>query len=270
MLMKASDGCKKITKKIPAPIGTQSDYKNLGCLSFTRASQDVYHITMKLRLIFLLFLLQVPPAFATTPDEIMGLIQLKTSDDVLLQLIYASPLEQPLTPSQVIELKKSGVSERVLSTLLKVSRPNTLPKQESESYWIDESARYYYTTTESGEKKIVLTNLDEKGNRMGPPPPPRREPDPEEPVRQPVYPAPQPVDYAQRSATSSYSNISNEYPSSGYNPYFVPDFPGSSFGFHLLPQFTVIHPSFGFGRHPFPHCSKPPKPVNHSFRRFSR
>jgi hypothetical protein len=234
--------------------------------SFTARSPDVYDITMKSLLVLLFILLGVSVAGAIKPEEIIRLIQLKTSEDVIVQLIYSNPLTVPLTPADVIELKKNGASERILSNLLGRSalRLDALPRQESESYWVNESARYYYTTTKDGERRVVLTNLDEKGNRMGPPPPPRPErPEPYEAREQSAYQIPPQIDYRERSMTSPYSNISNEYPSSGtprvystsyYNPYFVPHYPGSSFGFHLLPQFTVIHPRFGLGLKPNPHC----------------
>lgn len=246
---------------------------------------------MKIPLVLLLFLLGVSAASAITPEEIIRLIQLKTSQDVIVQLLYSSTLQEPLTPLQVIELKKNGASERILSVLLSRSGlpPDTLPRQESESYWVNESARYYYTTTKDGERRVVVTNLDEKGNRMGPPPPPRRkQPEPDlrpDPSTYQIPPEihvtlePQRMDYGQRSLTSPYSNISNEYPSFGsppvystsyYNPYFVPSYPGSSFGFHLLPQFTVVHPSFGFKHRSFPHCSSTPRPMRHSGKRSFR
>lgn len=136
---------------------------------------------MKSPLVLLLFLLGVSAASAITPEEIIRLIQLKTSDDIVVQLIYSNPLSAPLTPSEVIELKKNGANERILSTLLSHTglRHDALPRQESESYWVNESARYYYTRTKDGERRVVVTNLDEKGNRMGPPPPPRpQQPEP--------------------------------------------------------------------------------------------
>jgi hypothetical protein len=245
-------------------------------------------------LLVLIFLIgSISAAFAITPEEIVRLIQLKTSDDVLAQLIYTNPLNEPLTPAQVIYLKQNGVSERILSALLNGSklRSDTLPPQDSESYWVNESARYYYTTTKDGDKKLVVTNLDEKGNRMGPPPPPPRKQSKEPEIRseQPTYQIPPEIhvtmepqqwNFRQPSVTSPYSNVSNEYPSFGYgagyyNPYvvptFIPDYPGSSFGFHLFPQFTVVQPGFHhgfqFGRQPFPHCSTQSSQMRHSATR---
>ena len=219
-------------------------------------------------------------AFAVTPEEIVRLVKLKTSDDVLIQILTTSPLDQPLSPSEIITLKQNGVSERLLTILLNGVRlqRDTLPAQEGESVWVDESARYYYTTSVEGEKRIVLTNLDENGNRMGPPPPPKPEPAPQNYPEQPAYAVSEPVqytsDYRTQFVTSPRSNVSNDYPSSSpapgyYSPYFVSDYPGSAFGFHLLPQFTVIYPGF-FGHKTFPHCSTPPapRPHSHGFRSF--
>lgn len=244
--------------------------------------KKVYYITMKHLLVLIFLIGVISAASAITSEEIVRLIQLKTSDDVLAQLIYTNPLNEPLTPSQVIYLKQNGVSERILSALLNglTLRSETLPPQDSESYWLNESARYYYTTTKDGDKKLVVTNLDEKGNRMGPPPPPprkqsEREMRAEQPAYQPppemhVTMEPQQWNFRQQSMTSPYSNVSNDYPSFGpvyptgyYNQYvvpgFIPDYPGSSFGFHLFPQFTVVQPGFHhgfqFGRQHFPHCS---------------
>ena len=66
----------------------------------------------------LVLLTAVSLSFAITPDEIVRLTQLKTSDDVLSQLIQVSPLDKPLTPSQVILLKENGVSETILESLI--------------------------------------------------------------------------------------------------------------------------------------------------------
>jgi hypothetical protein len=124
-----------------------------------------------------------------------------------------------------------------------------------------------------GQKQLVVTNLDEQGNRMGPPPPPKREPDPypEQPVYEPPPVAMQQPIYQQPSMTAPYSNISYEEPAyysapapSYYSPGFIPNYPGSTFGVHLWPQFTVVQPGFGFGHKSFPHCSTPP--VSHHRR----
>lgn len=214
----------------------------------------------------LVLLTAVSLSFAITPDEIIRLTQLKTSDDVLSQLIQASPLEKPLTPAEVILLKENGVSEPVLESLIMSGtvgqNQGTLPPQEGESHWLNDAARFYYTTTTEGEKRLVVTNLDESGKRMGPPPPPRNESEhqmaytpPAYEAPQQTYSAPEPPRYYEQPAYPSYGGPSNWYPP--YDPYanyappyynsyysdgFIPDYPGSSFGFHMYPTFTYIRP----------------------------
>lgn len=207
---------------------------------------------------------------AITVEEIARLSVLKTSDDIILQLVRQNPPEKPLSPAQIIYLRENGVSETIVSALLQDAsqgHPEILPKQDGESHWIDGSARYYYTTTADGQKKMVVTNLDENGRPMGPPPPPRLEPveQIEPPPR--AYQTPQEVHVVvemQRDNQFERSYDDNYGPLPGYSgaampydysyapPYgFIPDYPGSSFGFHLFPQFTVVHPGMGFGHHSF-------------------
>ena len=174
----------------------------------------------------LVLLTAVSLSFAITSEEIVRLTQLKTSDDVLSQLIQASPLDKPLTPSQVILLKENGVSETILESLITgtpVVNQQALPPQEGDSHWLNESARFYYTTTQSGEKRLVVTNLDESGKRMGPPPPLHKESGPQMAYAPPVYEAPQqsysapePPQYyePQQAPYPNYGGGSNWYPPS--------------------------------------------------------
>jgi hypothetical protein len=108
-------------------------------------------------------------SYAITTQQIIELSKLKTTDDLLLQLIQKSSLDQPVTPSDVILLKNEGVSEKVISYLVRLSNPEKfdLPKQEGESVWISDSIRLYKTRDKNGKLVEVLTNLDEEGNRMG-------------------------------------------------------------------------------------------------------
>src|SRR5438105_2254608 len=98
------------------------------------------------RLVFFLILYAATTAFALTPEEIVRLQQLKTGDALLIRLIENDPLNAALTPAQMIYLKQNGVSDNVLSALLSSGGSHiSLPPQEGESHWLNDSARYYYT-----------------------------------------------------------------------------------------------------------------------------
>ena len=129
---------------------------------------------------------------AMSVEEIGKLSELKTNDELTLQLIEKDGLDAPLTTADVIYLREHGASERVIQYLLKLSespRAEKQPAMQGESTRISENLRAYTTMTKSGKKVRVVTNLDENGQRMGAPVPP---PPPEQ-VAQPEPPPPQEV-----------------------------------------------------------------------------
>ena len=141
----------------------------------------------------------------------------------------------PVIFLSVLTLVSAAIAEET-------SHPGILPKQETQTEWLTANIRSYYTTTKDGQKKLVVTNLDENGNRIGPPPPAIPEPQHHSMVRE-VY-VPLQSDFAEqqyqedRQFRPSYDEM--RY----YDPYFIPDYPRSSFGFHLFPQFVRIQAPF--------------------------
>ena len=127
-------------------------------------------------------------------------------------------------------------------------RADVLPRQESESQWVTDHIRTYYTTTENGEKRLVITNLDQSGKRIDPPVK-------IETTKAPRYsiasaPRVQENDeYPEYERYERFPRYQRSYFDTYYSPGWIPDYPGSSFGFHLFPQFFVIHPQRTPGFH---------------------
>jgi len=137
---------------------------------------------MKTILICLAFVLVSTFAFASVSvDQVIKLSKLKTSDDVILQLIQKEGLERPITAKDVIFLKQQGVSDRVIHYMVKISGhdKSKMAPQEGQSTWLSENLRAYYTTGKKGKKIRVVTNLDEQGKRLGGEAPPDPQPDAE-------------------------------------------------------------------------------------------
>jgi hypothetical protein len=169
---------------------------------------------------------------AISTDEVVKLSKLKTSDEVILQLLQKEGLSKPITSSEVVYLKEQGVSDRVIGYMLKLSRPadsNSLPAQETKSTKLDHNMRSYYTTGKNGQKVLVVTNLDENGKRMGgelppdieSPKPPQEKKEPQE-VRVVVEnPQPSSEYYPQEEYPEP------EYVDDRYNPpsYYPPAYP---------------------------------------------
>jgi len=105
---------------------------------------------------------------AVSSDEIVKLSQLKTSDEVILQLIQKEGLRSQVTSKDVVYLKEHGVSDRVIQYMLQISK--------ADAQQLAANMRSYYTTGKDGKKVRVITNLDEKGKRMGGEIPPEPEP----------------------------------------------------------------------------------------------
>src|SRR4029077_1410547 len=84
---------------------------------------------------------------AITLDEIVKLTQLKTSDDLIIQLIQNSPIDKKITSQDIVYLKEQGVSDAVLDYVGKASHPDTekMPLQ-SESKMVEKTLRAYTTT----------------------------------------------------------------------------------------------------------------------------
>jgi len=115
------------------------------------------------------FLIAFSVCYAISIDDVIKLSKMKTSDDLIIDLIQKDGLDKPVTPSEVVYLKEQGVSERVIQYMLKVSNPEKekLPPQEGESVSISDKFRAYYTRNKDGKLVKVITNLDEEGKRIG-------------------------------------------------------------------------------------------------------
>ena len=69
---------------------------------------------MRSAFLFLPLLVFAVTCAASTPEDFAKLAQLKTGDAVMEQLLKSNPLQKPLSPSDVVYLKKNGVSERFI------------------------------------------------------------------------------------------------------------------------------------------------------------
>jgi hypothetical protein len=184
---------------------------------------------------------------AVSTDEIVKLSKLKTSDEVILQLIQKEGLSKPITSSDVVYLKEQGVSDRVIQYMLKLSKPaqvNSLPAQETKSTQLDNNMRSYYTTGKNGQKVLVVTNLDENGKRMGGEVPPDLEPAPQQTQQKPipqevrvVVENPQPQPSSEYYPEQEYPEP--EYVDDRYNPpsYYPPAYPYYGAGSFYSPNY---------------------------------
>ena len=155
---------------------------------------------------------------AISTDEIIKLSKLKTSDEVILQLIQKEGLSKPISSQDVVYLKEQGVSDRVIRYMLKVSQPasgNSLPAQEGKSTKLDNNMRSYYTTGKNGKKVLVVTNVDENGKRMGGEAPPDLEPAPQQ-AQQKQTPQEVRVVVENPQPSTDYYERGNEYPEPEY------------------------------------------------------
>lgn len=167
--------------------------------------------------------------YALSVEEIARLSKLKTSDDLLIQMIQKDKLAKPLSSRDMLFLKEQGVSDRVISYLLQTSGA----KQKGD--YVAENLRMVYTTDKKGKQHRVVTNMDEKGNRLGPALPPEAK---QEVVQ---YQAPEPPrevyvilkDESDRRSDDYEDDYSEPPPDQngiplydgyypGYSPYFVP------------------------------------------------
>jgi hypothetical protein len=201
------------------------------------------HHKMKIFLTLLVFLVSLSFCMAAVSTaEIVKLTKLKTSDDVIIQLIQKNGLDKKITSKDIVYLKEQGVSDRVIRYLLKISQAKSekLPKQETPSTWLSENLRSYYTTGKDGKRVRVVTNLDENGLRIGGEAPP----EPPEPQKAPVYARqeepreiyvtvrneqPQPEEAPPYQTEEPYYNDGiplNGYYPGGYFPYYPGFFPG--------------------------------------------
>ena len=129
--------------------------------------------------LLLCFLLAVSSVGAVSVDQIGKLAELKTKDDLILELVQREGLDRSLTAEDIILLREKGVSERVIEYLMNLSPSESkiMPKQEGESVYITKDLRAFQTRDKKGKPILMVTNLDENGKRMGPPPPPNPEPE---------------------------------------------------------------------------------------------
>lgn len=130
---------------------------------------------MKYSLPIVLVLFLAGVSFAITKDEVVKLSKLKTSDELIVEVIQKEGLDNPISSKDVVYLKEQGVSDRVIRYMMKVSesaRPTT-PSPNGKSEMVGENLRAYTYTTKDGRKIRMVTNLDQNGKRMGgelPPP----------------------------------------------------------------------------------------------------
>ena len=177
---------------------------------------------------------------AVSTDEIVKLSKLKTSDEVILQLLQKEGLSKPITSEDVVNLKEQGVSDRVIRYMLKLSKPanlNTLPPQEGKSTKLDNNMRSYYTTGKNGQKVLVVTNLDENGRRIGGEAPPDVETAPQQAQQKKepqevrvVVENPQPAtDYYPQEQYPEPEYVDDRYNPPSYYPPAYPYYGGGQF-----------------------------------------
>ncbi len=188
-------------------------------------------IYMKSVLAVLLLLFFTVSAYALTVEEIARLSKLKTSDDLLIQIIQKDKPGKPLSSRDILFLKEQGVSDRVISYLIQTSGA----RQKGD--YISENLRVVYSTDKKGNQHRVVTNMDEKGNRLGPELSPEAK---QQPVQYQAAETPREI-YVILKDESEHRNVDSEdeysepppnqngiplydsyYP--GYPPYYVPNY----------------------------------------------
>lgn len=194
--------------------------------------------------------------YGITTQEIVQLSKLKTGDELLIELIQKSPLDKSITTQDVLLMKDAGVSERVITYLLKVSDPEKikLPEQEGESVWISENIRVYRTRDKNGKVIEVVTNLDEQGKRVGGEIPAAESNPPDERYPEYVPEAPREIyvtvrheDYGERD----YGERDYEA-AEVYGPMYggIPIYSGGYYpGYYIPRPHHNRHPSFGGNPH---------------------
>jgi len=205
----------------------------------------LYLLTMK-ALSTVLFLLLASFAYATVSlDDIVKLSKLKTSDEVILQMIQKEGLSKPVNFNDVLFLKQQGVSDRVIQYLVKLSdsTPQKVPAEQGKSVYINENLRAYETTTKSGKRIRVVTNLDEKGKRMGGELPPDPEPQEQNIVR--YERPPQEIRVVVEDSRRDDDYNQPDYPEYVDDPYITPGYPLYS-PYYPIPSY---YPDFPKGHH---------------------
>jgi hypothetical protein len=193
-----------------------------------------------------LFVLLASFAYATVSlDDIVKLSKLKTSDEVILQMIQREGLSKPVNFKDVLFLKQQGVSDRVIQYLVKLSdsTPQKVPAQQGKSVYINENLRAYETTTKSGKRIQVVTNLDEKGKRMGGELPPDPEPQEQKVVR--YERPPQEIRVVVEDSRRDNGYDESDYPEYVDDPYITPGYPLYS-PYYPIPSY---YPHFRKGHH---------------------
>ncbi|MCI0415554.1 hypothetical protein L0222_22495 [bacterium] len=196
-----------------------------------------------------LFLLLASFAYATVSiDDIVKLSKLKTSDEVILNLLQKEGLNRPITFKDVIFLKQQGVSERVIQYMLKLSdmEVQKQPPQQGKSVYINENMRAYYTTTKKGKQIRIVTNLDEAGKRMGGEIPPDPEPQEQYVVRSEGRPA-QEIRVVVEDSRRDRDYDEPDYPEYVDDRYVTPGYPLYS-PYYPIPSYYPHFPK-GKGHH---------------------
>jgi hypothetical protein len=213
---------------------------------------------MKYFSVIVVLLLLAPFAIAAVSvEDVARLSELKTDDQLIIDLINQEGLAQRINSADVVTLRERGVSEEVISAMLKYSksRLQTLSAEQANELRTKTNVRSYYSTTKSGKKVLVATNLDENGQRMGPPPPPV-EPEPPAPSPQQSYaqsqPEPREIVVTIRDEREQYGDRYRDDYDEGYyeEPYSggIPSYGyGYGYGGYGYPSYFG-HSKYGFKR----------------------
>lgn len=100
----------------------------------------VSHVIRGLAAAVIVIVLGAPPASAVTPDELAALSKEGLGDDVLIALIDASGLSAVVDAARALQLKRQGVSDRVIAAAVRASTPAPAVEPAAEPCWACEPA----------------------------------------------------------------------------------------------------------------------------------
>ena len=100
------------------------------------------------------------PAWALSPSDVGKLAGAKISDEVILAQIRAEKAVFELTPDQILDLKKAGVSDAVLKAMIETRSPDASPKKtepcETGRLLLANDAKEPYSVMVSPEARSVF------------------------------------------------------------------------------------------------------------------